>query len=237
MSLRDCERLGSLVRRETGISMGLSYPLLVKHEAPLRLMTPSLLGNMRGCLEFLLRAFPIRSGRPPPTVMVTGDGYTPGSLQGKSRQRLAIALTDGITASRFLTVCDRHKPLFYEWWMLHALGQIVAVQKGIFTKGPCSFSITQFRLGGDHLELWSLFKGVGGTGHRSAFCLTGIDERLEYLHDCHRCSIQEMDAAGFTCSIASKFSNPVYTVTPPLHDTKGVMRLILRTLPGSKVVE
>ena len=49
-----------------------------------------------------------------------------------------------------------------------------------------------------------------GDGHRSAFCKTNIDARIELIHRCERLSTQEMDV-HFPCNVAAKFVEPCYT--------------------------
>ena len=239
LSMRDCEEIGKLVKAETGASMGLAYKTLQQREKPFKDKAEAQVGDVQKSLSLLLKYFPLRLGGDFPTIIITWDGYSPYSAfrSQLARKRLAVAATNGLEATNFLTVADKKKSTFHDWWVFTFLPQLSNVQERILRKGGFEFSLLYYKIGGDHAELASLFKGVGPGGHRSAFCATDLDDRLSALHNCTRLSLQEMDARGFECSIAGRFEQPCYTLTPMLHDTKGVMRLLIKTIPGARDVE
>ena len=133
-----------------------------------------------------------------------------------------------------MTVADKRKPDFHEWWLMHFLPDLTKIQRGVFRKNGLQIPIRIFKIGGDHCELFSLFTGVGGPEHRSAFCASKLSERLECMHKCPRLSLQGMHDSGFTCHFASRFVNDCFTVTPALHDIKGVMQLVVKSLPDGR---
>ena len=191
-----------------------------------------MLGQMAETVGFLLRTFP--KNVTPISVLLTADGYAVGNAfrVRSKRHRLAVALTSGASASPFCTLCDLCSDGYYAWRAMSAQAQNEKTQRVSFEKGGKMFRVHHFGLdGGDHLELWRLFRGMGKS-HRS--CATLLADRLEMLHQRTRLSVQEMDAAGFACSISRWFEQPCYTITPALHDTKGMIRLLASTMQASK---
>ena len=231
LSMRTCDAIGAAVYAATGCPLGLSYKTLAKKEAVLKKCADNHVGNITLSLALLLSTLPTVTVAP--FVLISADGYKPGNAfrARTGRQRVAVALSNGLDASRYLTVCDKRKPAYYRWWVFNGLQQLVAIQEKTYVTPLRSVPLRLFKLGGDHCELHSLFSGVGGKGHRSAFCATPIDSRIEFMHRCKRLSIQEMDA-HFPCNVAAKFVQPCYTVTPALHDTKGIIAIIAQALPG-----
>ena len=81
---------------------------------------------------------------------------------------------------RFLTVADKTKSDFYEWWLFCGLVALKSIQsRGCYVK-KLRIPILHFRFGGDHAELLRLCKGLGGK-HRTAFCPIDIDDRLNFM--------------------------------------------------------
>lgn len=239
MSMRDCGELAKLIREKTGVSVSLSYKALVQREEPFKAKALSLLGNLPAVLSFLLRRFPVDLADPP-VVIMTSDAYKTGNAfrSATGRKRLAVGLMSGATATRFLTVRDQRKGAFSTWWALTCLPSITLLQTtASFRRKDAVFSLRAFRIAGDHGELWSYFLGMGGRGHRSAFCATPCDSWLGRLHRCPRLSIQELHESGFECHFASRFDLPCYAVTPALHDIKGVIKIIVDTIPCGHKVE
>lgn len=239
LSMRTCEELGALIKEKTGCNMGLSRKILAEREEPFKSLACNYLGNLEASVLFLLNTFRVKEGSDPPTILLTMDGYKPGNAfrSHTSRRRLAVGLMNGTQASNFLTVCDRRKAAFYEWWVFSLLPAISRMQTCHFQKKECLFRLRVFRIGGDHAELFSLFQGVGGKEYRSAFCATKIDDWLDHMHCCPRLSLQQMHAKGFECLLSARFEEPCFTVTPALHDIKGIIRIILNCLPGACRVE
>eukprot|EP01061_Rhynchopus_euleeides_P044884 TRINITY_DN7911_c0_g1_i3.p1 TRINITY_DN7911_c0_g1~~TRINITY_DN7911_c0_g1_i3.p1 ORF type:complete len:618 (-),score=6.79 TRINITY_DN7911_c0_g1_i3:397-2250(-) len=234
LSLRECSQIGALIHEKTGVTAGLSYATVAKKEGACKELATSLVGSIPQCAAFLLAKYPAENSTTPPTIVVTLDGYTPGNAfrSRNTRQRLAIGLSCGVIATRFLTVSDKKKAVFHNWLVCCGLPQISEMQNEVFISKNHRIPLRRFVIGGDHAELWGLFRGCGGGGHRSAFCTTDVSTHISNLHGCERLSLQEMHAAGYTCSIAGRFIEAAYTLTPPLHDIKGMINMITLTVRG-----
>ena len=241
LSMRRCARLGALVRAKTGLRMGLSTSSLAKRERRVKSLARDFMGNLAAALLFLLFNFPLlpASSHRHPTMVICLDGYNPGNSfrSQTARKRLAVGLMRQTRVTRFLTVCDRRKEDFRAWWEGDFLSGLQQVLSEGLVRGSASVDLSDVRIAGDHAELWGLFSGCGGSGHRSAFCTTLLADRLLFLHQCPRKSLQEMHDAGYLCPLAGEFSNPCYAITPPLHDIKGLIRLVSKHLPDADQIE
>ena len=164
-----------------GASMGLAYKTLQQREKPFKDKAEAQVGDVQKSLSLLLKYFPLRLGGDFPTIIITWDGYSPYSAfrSQLARKRLAVAATNGLEATNFLTVADKKKSTFHDWWVFTFLPQLSNIQQRILRKGGFEFSLIYYKIGGDHAELTSLFKGVGPGGHRSAFCATAMQHEAE----------------------------------------------------------
>ena len=111
LSMRDCEEIGKLVKAVTGASMGLAYKTLQQREKPFKDKAEAQVGDVQKSLSLLLKYFPLRLGGDFPTIIITWDGYSPYSAfrSQLARKRLAVAATNGLEATNFLTVADKKK--------------------------------------------------------------------------------------------------------------------------------
>ena len=205
------------------VQFGLSRSTIAKRERLLQAQAWRLQQNVMQVTAFLLRRVPRVAFTPPSklekwpiTSLLSMDGYTPrNSLRTRNaRFRMAVCLQAGAYGTSPLTIIDVPKSAFKGI----DLGTLLAASQQTVYRleqdGGIVFRIPINRVGGDHAELWVLFKGMGGRGHRSAFCCTRSEDWLSTLHSCKRCSIQEL-SAHFHCPLAAHLHTPAYTVTPP----------------------
>ena len=130
-----------------------------------------------------------------------------------------------------ITLVDLPSQDFFHWHLADFPRQLDALRQTAVCVNGVSVTVDVKYVGGDHADLWSQFSKMGGQGHRSAFCSTPRDESVARLHQCKRLSMRALDAKGFSCPIASAFKNEVYCITPPLHDTKNCIVILLHILP------
>lgn len=250
MSLKQLEKVGALLYRETGVKSGLSYKTQREKEKNARDLSERLYGDLKTSVAFLLEKLQMDADTKLALVLCS-DGYKVfNAFRGKKRRRLACGLLDRESGrmTRLITVMDAQADSYTAWLAREFYSQLDDLCKRTFEVETSSgrivsATIARVLIGGDHHELWSLFKGVGGGSaeQRCCFCTTKAKTRdqLENLHQCKRLSAQEMTAAGRECTTPEYCELktptgdpvPVYVITPPLHDFKGVTRLLVDSLP------
>ena len=240
LSVATLEDLGTIIHQGTGVKPGLSHKVVAKEEAPLRDLAERQVGRADVCLSFLLRRFPYKPAGNGPVVLIGLDGYNPGNSYRKrtARMRVSISIMQDAIATRQLTVADKRKPQYHLWYIFNFLPTLQRLQIQKFNRRENLIAFRTFRISGDHCELSSFFEGVGGGGHRSSFCASNIDDRIEVLHNCERLSVLQMHNKGYTCHLSERFlTDCCHTVTPGLHDTKGITRLLVDAVPNGRRVE
>jgi len=239
LSKRKCAKLNKKIRekrrRRGGPShVHLSATAVTNAEKKDMNIAKSLCGNVLACLRLIAERNVERlpSGPSQLSVVLSADGYNPGNSfkSHLARQRFSLGLWSpelGVLGT--ITVRDQHKLLARSWFLTTFVDQMNLVKgaKLRLQEGKVIITFSFDALAGDHGELWSHFDKVGGSGHKSTFCSTDLNDWPNHLHECKRLTLQGMHAAGFPCFLRSLMSEKCLAVAPPLHDLKGIGLLIL----------
>ena len=207
----------------------LSRNVVSRNEQGLRQTAVSLNCSVEMCVKFLLHeAFDQLPDNGPAEFVIVSDGYSPNPLNSSaSRFRVAIGLVVK-KPHPLITLLDAKKEPARAWCSTVMLEDLRNVGNCIFhpRDKKCIRPVFKY-LAGDHAELWANFQGMGGTGHRSAFCSHKMTTSAFPLHCCQRRTILQLHSDGFPCSKAHCMDENAYTITPPLHDCKGLAEVIL----------
>jgi len=234
MTQRQVAKVGRAIRQEAvernvvPARLGLSRGAVRRAEAELVCLARELTNDISASLKFLLEdVIEELTEVSVIHVVVIADGYNPTPLRKRNaRYRVALGILGSLTSPPLITIADKKKEEGKAWAATKLLEDMWGLAQSHFSVRGKSIRPVFHYLAGDHGELWDCFQGMGGNGHRSAFCA----QKLEgfHLHTCSRLTVLQLHDAGFLCRFATAMDEEACTVTPPLHDTKGLAEVILQ---------